>query len=100
MTTDHYRNYARNERPSTDGNDSYADQNTNTAVNVVYLSVHEQLLNWGEEPKYLFDEFSNALENDDQDDLEQNYNQEDLNEEDPDPYEDFEQGDSERESEN
>lgn len=78
MIPNNDRNYDQNESNITDENQSYVDQ-YQQEHNIKENTLEEELLLSGDQ-NYLDNEFSNALERDDQEDLEQDYNADDLEE--------------------
>ena len=79
MTTDSNKYYDQNDN-NTEENQSYVDQYQQEHMGDENTFEQEMLLN--EDQNYLDSEFSNALERDDQEDLEQNYDDSELNEDD------------------
>ncbi|KIQ23311.1 hypothetical protein RT99_03990 [Flavobacterium sp. MEB061] len=77
MTTDSNKYYDQNEN-NTEENQSYVDQYQQQNIGDENTFEQEMLLN--EDQNYLDNEYSNALERDDQEDLEQNYDESELNE--------------------
>ena len=78
MTTDSNKYYDQNENNSTEENQSYVDQYQQQNIGDENTFEQEMLLN--EDQSYLDSEFSNALEREDLEDLEQNYDESELNE--------------------
>lgn len=78
MTTNSDKYYDQNDNNSTEENQSYVDQYQQQHIGDENTFEQEMLLN--EDQSYLDSEFSNALERDDQEDLEQNYDDSELNE--------------------
>ncbi|MEP6805775.1 MAG: hypothetical protein ABI892_14705 [Flavobacterium sp.] len=81
---------------STDNTPLYVEQYERDHMDWQYKSTREQILCWGEESNYLDSEFSNELENTDQEN-QNDYDaalDEDPNEDD-DPYEDFDEDEDE-----
>jgi hypothetical protein len=82
---------------STDNTPLYVEQYERDHIDWQYKSTTEQILCSGEESNYLDSEFSNELENTDQENQD-NYDDalnEDPTEDDDDPYEDFEDEENE-----
>ncbi|OXB04481.1 hypothetical protein [Flavobacterium pectinovorum] len=88
MTTNSDKYYDQNDN-NTEENQSYVDQYQQQHIGDQNTFEQEMLLN--EDQSYLDSEFSNALERDDQEDLEQNYDDSELNED------EFEEDDLEEE---
>lgn len=80
MITNSDRNYDQNENNFAEENQSYVDQ-YQQEHNIEENTLEEEL-RLNEDQNYLDNEFSNALDRDDQEDLEQDYNADDLEEDD------------------
>jgi len=85
MTTNSDKYYDQNEN-NTEENQSYVDQYQQKHIGDENTFEQEMLLN--EDQNYLDNEYSNALEREDLEDLEQNYDESELNEDDLDEDED------------
>jgi hypothetical protein len=89
MIANNDRDYNQYEGNNTEENQSYVDQYQQEHISEENNLEEELLLN--EDQSYLDNEFSNALERDDQEDLEQGYEQNALEEDDLAEEEDFEE---------
>lgn len=93
MMTDKKENYDQNERIFTEDSQSYVEQYQKDHLSE--QQTQDEDLRASEDLSYLDNEFSNALERDDEEDLEQDYEQDDLEEEDLE--QDYEENDLEEE---